>query len=166
MKSLVATCMQVLNGVLMRAIDNPGNAVLDAVEGMLVVAVHLYDIPDVDFLVHWWVACPLRITSLQYAWINSAVQARTPEAGAHVFGIDAHVAFLELGHQMSLMYPHVLVLYMPRGDGTTRDVPVLSFNIDRSQPHAGWQLPYWEHWQDHALSLAQSLVWSECTRTR
>jgi hypothetical protein len=53
-----------------------------------------------------------------------------------------------------------------RGDGATSDLPLLSFNIDRSQPNAGWQIPYWEHWTRHALSLAQSLVWGECVRTR
>jgi hypothetical protein len=45
--------LQVLNGVLMRSIDNPGNEALDSLESLLGVAVHLYDIPDVDFLVHW-----------------------------------------------------------------------------------------------------------------
>jgi hypothetical protein len=44
---------KVLSGTLLRSVENPTHWVLDIIEDMLSVAVHLYEIPNVDFLVHW-----------------------------------------------------------------------------------------------------------------
>jgi hypothetical protein len=54
------------------------------------------------------------------------------------------------------------------GDGATRGIPVMSYNVDRSHPNAGFAVPYVNNWafRDVSLSLNASMAWASCTAAR
>lgn len=53
-----------------------------------------------------------------------------------------------------------------RGDGAVSGLPLLATNIHRDHPHGGFTLPYITDWNQHALSLQQSMAWADCEHSR
>ncbi len=119
------------------------------VEEMLLAALHLFEVPDADFLVHLGDGAPEGLPLLQVR--------------AAVLGGRGRRANLQYTTQ-NPKHPHTHTCNMPPHHARTTHAQRTQPNIDRSSPRAGFAVPK-RAWAD-ALGPEQLAVFAECIEVR